>query len=79
VDDFKLIKYSDLNFVGDKENGVSTSGYLMSLGSTVVSWRSRKQSVPADSTTEAEYVAATEATRRLCGLGKYLKICRRNK
>jgi hypothetical protein len=42
VDDFNLIGYSDLDFVADKENGVSTSGYLMSLGSTVVSWRSHK-------------------------------------
>jgi transposase InsO family protein len=34
VDDFNLIGYSDSDFDGDKENGVSTSGYLMSLGST---------------------------------------------
>eukprot|EP00253_Pinus_taeda_P018130 PITA_18130 len=42
VDDFSLIGYSDLDFDGDKETGVSTSGYAMSLGSGVVSWRSRK-------------------------------------
>ena len=34
----------------------------MSLGSSAVSWRSHKQSVPADSTTEAEYVAAAVLT-----------------
>eukprot|EP00253_Pinus_taeda_P031753 PITA_31753 len=45
VDDFNLIGYSDSDFDGDKEIGVSTSGYAMSLGSGVVSWRSRKQSV----------------------------------
>jgi hypothetical protein len=37
VDDFNLIGYSDSDFDGDKENGVSTLGYLMSLGSTIVS------------------------------------------
>ena len=37
VDDCNLSGYFDSNFVGDKENGVSTSGYLMSLGSTTVS------------------------------------------
>ena len=63
VDDFKLIGYSDSDFDGDKETGVSTSGYTMSLGSAVVSWRSRKQLVPADSTTKAEYVAAAEAMK----------------
>eukprot|EP00253_Pinus_taeda_P004102 PITA_04102 len=31
VDDFSLIGYSDSNFDGDKETGVSTSGYPMSL------------------------------------------------
>ena len=42
VDGFKLIGYSDSDFDGDKETGVSTSGYTMSLGSAAVSWRSRK-------------------------------------
>ena len=37
VKDFNIIEYSNSNFDGDKENGVSTLGYLMSLGSTVVS------------------------------------------
>jgi len=37
VDDFNLIRYFDLDFVGDKENGVSTSSYLMSLRSTTIS------------------------------------------
>jgi hypothetical protein len=43
VDDFNMIIYSDSYFDGDKENGTSTSGYLMSLGSTFVSWRSCKK------------------------------------
>eukprot|EP00253_Pinus_taeda_P033087 PITA_33087 len=37
VDNFKLIGYSDSDFDGDKENGVSTLGYAMSLGLGVVS------------------------------------------
>eukprot|EP00253_Pinus_taeda_P007655 PITA_07655 len=48
-------------------------GYAMSLGSGAVSWRSRKQSVPADSTTEAEYVAAVEATKEIVWLRKILE------
>ena len=79
VDDFKLIGYSDLDFDGDKETGVSTSRYTMSLGSAAISWRSRKQSVPSDSTTEAEYVAAAEATNEIVCSGRYLKICKKNK
>ena len=60
VDDFKIIGYSDSDFDGDKETGVST----MSLGSAAVSWRSHKQSVPENSTTEAEYVAAAEQRKK---------------
>eukprot|EP00253_Pinus_taeda_P014099 PITA_14099 len=60
VDDISLIGYSDSDFDGDKETGVSTSGYAMSLGSRAVSWGSRKQSVPTNSRTEAKYVAAAE-------------------
>eukprot|EP00253_Pinus_taeda_P033584 PITA_33584 len=37
VGDFSLIGYSDSNFDEDKETGVSTSGYAMSLGSGVAS------------------------------------------
>eukprot|EP00253_Pinus_taeda_P026963 PITA_26963 len=73
VDDFSLIGYSDSDFDRDKESRVSTSGYAMSLGSAVVSWRSRKQSVPADSTIEAEDVAATEATKEIVWLRKILE------
>lgn len=73
VDDFSLIGYSDSDFNGDKETGVSTSGYAMSLGSGAVSWRSCKQSVPTDSTTEVEYVATTEATKEFVWLRKILE------
>jgi len=45
----------------------------MSLGSRVVSWRSRKQSVLANSTTEAKYVAVAEATKEIVWLRKILE------
>ena len=60
---FHLIGYSDSDFDGNKENGVSTSCYLMSTGSVAINWRSRKQYVPIDSMTKVEYVAAAQATK----------------
>ena len=66
--DFHLVVYSDSDFDGDKENGVSTSGYSMNLGSATISWRSCKKSVPTDSTTEAEYVVAAQATKEIIWL-----------
>eukprot|EP00253_Pinus_taeda_P004116 PITA_04116 len=68
-----LIGYSNSDFDGEKETGVSTLRYTMSLGSGDVSWRSLKQSVPADSTTKAEYVAAAEATKEIVWLRKILE------
>ena len=73
MDDFKTLGYSDSYFDGDKETGVSTSGYTMSLGSAAVSWISRKQSVPANSTTETEYVAAVEATKEIVWIRNILE------
>jgi hypothetical protein len=70
VDDFNVIRYSDSIFDGDKENGVSTSGYLMSLRSVGVSWRSSKQSAPTDSTTEAEFLVVAKAMKEIVWLGK---------
>ena len=73
VGNFSLIRYCDSDFDGDKELGVSTSGYTMSLGSRVVSWRSRKQSAPANSTTETKYLVVTEAKKEIVWLGKILE------
>eukprot|EP00253_Pinus_taeda_P027340 PITA_27340 len=66
-------------FDGDKKTGVSTSGYVMSLGSRVVSWRSHKQSIPADSTIEAEYVTVAEATKEIVWIKKILEDLHVNK
>lgn len=62
---FHLTCYSDVDFDGDKENGESTSGYLMTFGSVAITWRLWKQSIPIDSTTESKYVAASQTTKEI--------------
>eukprot|EP00253_Pinus_taeda_P004794 PITA_04794 len=59
-------------FDGDKEIRVSTSDYAMSPGSKAVS-RSRKELVPADSTTKVEYVATAKATKEIVWFRKILE------
>jgi hypothetical protein len=57
--------FSDADFAGCRLDGKSTSGTCQFLGSSLVSWSSRKQSSVAQSTTEAEYVAATSCSSQL--------------
>ncbi|GJU45326.1 hypothetical protein Tco_1202592 [Tanacetum coccineum] len=51
----------------------STMGYVFIVGGTVVSWMSRIQKCIAMSTTEAEYMAITEAGKELLWLNNFLE------
>ncbi|KAJ1254455.1 hypothetical protein BS78_K061300 [Paspalum vaginatum] len=57
--------YSDAAFVGCPLERKSTSSTYQFLGSSLVSWSSRKQSSVATSTTEAEYIAAASCNSQL--------------
>jgi len=50
----------------------STSGYCFNLGSGVFSWCTKKQEIVAQSTTEAEFIAATAAVNQVLWLKKIL-------
>eukprot|EP00253_Pinus_taeda_P029487 PITA_29487 len=56
---------------GDRDNRRSTTGYVFTVGGTTVSWVSKIQSVVALSTTEAEYVVATEASKEMIWLQRF--------
>jgi hypothetical protein len=60
--DKKLLGYSDANWAGSYADARSTTGYIFYYGGPI-SWASIRQSNVALSTTEAEYMAACEATR----------------
>eukprot|EP00253_Pinus_taeda_P033991 PITA_33991 len=55
--------FVDADWVGDLDQRRSTSGYVFNLFGGAVSWMSKKQSVVALSTIEAEYMAATHASK----------------
>ena len=54
--------YSDTDFA-NAEDRKSITGMVHSYHTTPISWNSRKQNVVSLSTTEAEYISATDATR----------------
>src|SRR4051812_33329989 len=55
--------YVDASFDTDPDDSKSQTGYVFILNGGAVSWCSSKQSVVADSTCEAEYMAASEAAK----------------
>ena len=57
------VGYSDADWGGDLDDRKSTSGYIFQIAGGPVSWRSRKQSCVALSTSEAEYIALTSASQ----------------
>ena len=57
---------------GNRDNRRSTIGYIFTVGGTTVSWVSKIQSVVSLSTTEAEYVAATEASKEMIWLQRFM-------
>ena len=64
----KLIAFSDSEMAGDVDTRKSTTGYLVTHSGGAVSWQSRLQKCVALSSTEAEYIAITEASKELLWL-----------
>ena len=58
-----LVGYSDADWAGDCNDYKSTTGYMFQIGSTAVSWKSKKQSCVALSTAEAECMALASAAQ----------------
>ena len=63
--DMVLTGYVDADLAGNVDIRRSTTGYVYTLGGTAVSWGSQLQKIVALSTTEAEYVAVTEASKEM--------------
>ncbi|CAL1413563.1 unnamed protein product [Linum trigynum] len=58
---------------GDVDSRKSTSGYMMTFAGATVLWQSKLQKCVALSTTEAEYIAVTEACKEMLWLKKFLQ------
>jgi len=70
--DFQFLGFSDSDWAGSSDDMRSTSGYCFSFGSRMFSWCSKKQDIVAQSTVEAEYIAAASAVNQALWIRKLL-------
>jgi hypothetical protein len=67
-----FITYSDADHGGNPDNGKSTGGYVVKIGTGAVSWSSKLQSLVALSTTEAEHMSAVEAGKEILWMRQFM-------
>lgn len=72
VPNFKLVGFTDSDWVGCLDDRKSTFGNVFSFGSGAMTWSSKKQEIVALSLSEAEYTAATSVARQALWLRKLL-------
>ena len=65
--------YTDSNFQYDIDDRKSISRFLFTLGNGAISWRSCKQDTIVDSTTEAEYITASEVAKKAVWIRKFIQ------
>ena len=65
--------YTDASWANDLETRRSTSGLLVKFNGNVIMWATKKQRTVARSSTEAEYVAAADATSEAIWLRSWVR------
>ncbi|KAI5411898.1 hypothetical protein KIW84_056822 [Lathyrus oleraceus] len=67
-----VIEYTDASFKTNKDDFRSQYGYVFCLSGGAVTWKSSKQDTVADSTTEAEYIAASSVAKKAVWIKKFI-------
>jgi hypothetical protein len=65
--------YTDSSLGDQVDDRHSTSGYVFLLANGAISWSSRKQKTVAQNTTEAEYMAMTDAANQAAWYQSFLE------
>ena len=70
--DLQLTGFTDSDFQLDVDDRKSISGFVFTCNGGAVSWKSSKQSITAYSTTEAEYIVASDAPKEVVWIRKFI-------
>jgi len=62
---WNLVSFSDSDWAGDKDNRRSVNGFVLFLCGVPIVWRSKQQKTVALSSSEAKYVAISEAVKEI--------------
>jgi hypothetical protein len=68
----EVLGYCDVDSGGDLENRRSTTRFVFMIGGGAISWSSKQQPTITLSTTEAEYMANTQATKETIWITKLM-------
>jgi hypothetical protein len=68
----EVLGYCDADWGGDLEDKRSTIGFVFMIGGGAISWSSKRQPTIALSTTEAEYMANTQAIKETIWITKLM-------
>ena len=69
---FEVVLFSDSDWAGDKETRMSVTGYCVFLQGCPISWKSKRQTSVILSSSEAELMALSEATKEIRSIYKLL-------
>ncbi|KAJ9546433.1 hypothetical protein OSB04_018976 [Centaurea solstitialis] len=72
---FDLVAYTDSDYGGANLDRKSTSGGCQFLGARLVSWQCKKQTTVSQSTTEAEYIAASHYCSQVLWIQNQMLDC----
>jgi len=64
----ELLAYSDADHGSDPTDRKSVTGFCIFLSDSLIFWKSKKQSIVSQSSTEAEYRAMTSTTKEIVWL-----------
>ena len=73
IDKPMLLGCTDVDMAGDVDSRKITSRYLITFSGRVMSWQPRLQKCVTLSTTEAEYITITKASKELLWMKKFLQ------
>ena len=72
VGELELKAFVDADYSGSLEDGKSTTGFVIHLSESLITWHSKKQTSVAVSTVVAEYFGCAEVVQELLWIKAFL-------